>query len=535
MKKKTGLKSQENKVIFNVLSAFSKVANALAGSKLQVENLKSVQEDFENLMEYLSLNEIETMLFTAVLFQQKTYGINTHEISEFFGLESLEIMKYRPALEKLTKIRFLINGSNRGNNNFLRMEYEIADRLIRSISTNSPIKRQIRKKQRDNYSFVSDCVRHIHSLSRRKMHSIEEIIDEVESLEGTYGNMKFINFLKNTLNRDEARIIFYLACANDMQGDKTFLNESLRDLYDDSSELFYVNLSMVEKRHELVKKELIEVDTTNFFNNAVIRLSEKGRELFYGEDVHLMLKGSGGAQANIISPEKITHKELYFSPNQQKEIEFLTKSLQNERLIKLEKRMKDSGFSTSVNCLFYGTPGTGKTELAKQLARTTGRKLLHVDISSTKSKWFGQSEKEIKKVFDRYAKMIRHEEVKPILLFNEADAVFTQRRSNNEHSQSTDQTLNAIQNIILEEMEKIEGILIATTNFSNNFDNAFERRFLFKIKFEKPNIETKKAIWKSKLDWLTDSEAEQLADSADLSGGEIDNIVRKSIMDEVNW
>jgi len=79
----------------------------------------------------------------------------------------------------------------------------------------------------------------------------------------------------------------------------------------------------------------------------------------------------------------------------------------------------------------------------------------------------------------------------------------------------------------------LDGILIATTNLCENFDAAFERRFLFKVKFGQPSPEAKKAIWKSKLSWLSDEECDKLATRYDLSGGEIDNIVRKTFMEQV--
>ena len=100
-------------------------------------------------------------------------------------------------------------------------------------------------------------------------------------------------------------------------------------------------------------------------------------------------------------------------------------------------------------------------------------------------------------------------------------------------SSSVDQTENAIQNIILEQMEKQQGILIATTNLEGNLDAAFERRFLFKIKFEKPGMEAKRLIWQDKLPLLVEQDADTLASEFDFSGGEIDNIVRKATMNEV--
>lgn len=117
------------------------------------------------------------------------------------------------------------------------------------------------------------------------------------------------------------------------------------------------------------------------------------------------------------------------------------------------------------------------------------------------------------------------------MLFNEADAVFSKRK--NVNSGNVAQTENAIQNIILEEMENLDGILIATTNLADNLAGAFERRFLFKIRFDKPTIEAKRNIWMNKLSSLSLEEAETLASNYDFSGGQIDNIARKAFIQEV--
>ena len=82
-------------------------------------------------------------------------------------------------------------------------------------------------------------------------------------------------------------------------------------------------------------------------------------------------------------------------------------------------------------------------------------------------------------------------------------------------------------------MERLDGILIATTNMAENLDGAFERRFLFKIKFDKPTLEARKSIWLSKMPSLSDDNAGTLATSFNFSGGEIDNIVRKATIMEV--
>ena len=145
--------------------------------------------------------------------------------------------------------------------------------------------------------------------------------------------------------------------------------------------------------------------------------------------------------------------------------------------------------------------------------------------------WVGESEKNIQALFDRYRVLLQQTEHAPILLFNEADAVIGIRQEGAQRA--VDKMENSIQNIILQEMEKLEGIMIATTNLTQNLDPAFERRFLFKIEFEKPNLEAKRAIWHSMIPSLSETDAMTLAKSYDFSGGQIENIARKGIIDHI--
>ncbi len=184
-------------------------------------------------------------------------------------------------------------------------------------------------------------------------------------------------------------------------------------------------------------------------------------------------------------------------------------------------------------CLFSGAPGTGKTETAYQIARETGRNIMMVDIADTKSCWFGESEKKIKEVFNTYRYAVENSEIAPILLLNEADAVIGKRKEFNSSSRAIDQTENTIQNIILQEMENLSGILIATTNLTQNMDKAFERRFLYKIEFTRPSLAARQSIWQSMIQSLPAAEAETLASRFDLSGGQIENIARKAEVDTI--
>ncbi|MGA3013040.1 MAG: ATP-binding protein, partial [Bacteroidales bacterium] len=181
--------------------------------------------------------------------------------------------------------------------------------------------------------------------------------------------------------------------------------------------------------------------------------------------------------------------------------------------------------------LLYGDPGTGKTESCLQISNQTGRDIFKVEISSIKSKWFGDSEKLIKGIFDRYRKMVETYDLTPILFLNECDGILGKRQVGGQSLVA--QTENAIQTLLLENMERLDGILVATTNLTANLDKAFERRFLYKIELKKPDKETRCLIWKDKIPELTDSDYKTLSDKFSLSGGQIENISRKLVLKQI--
>ena len=184
--------------------------------------------------------------------------------------------------------------------------------------------------------------------------------------------------------------------------------------------------------------------------------------------------------------------------------------------------------------IVVGAPGTGKTETVYQLAKRLKRDLFIVNIADIRSKWFGESEKIIQKIFTDYNKIVSEVSVAPILVFNEADAIFSKRKTTNTGGK-IEQTENTIQNIILNEMETLKGILIATTNLTQNLDSAFERRFLFKVKFEKPSLDAKISIWESMISKFIGAEKAisipDIAKTYDFTGGQIENIARKCQID----
>ena len=275
---------------------------------------------------------------------------------------------------------------------------------------------------------------------------------------------------------------------------------------------------------------LIEKDNCQFGNTHRIQLTTKAVTMLQEmEGIRFVYKES--KNVNLIYPDKIQKTNLFYNTLEKQLLEPVVSIMSQASFSNLQKRLKANNMPLGVSSLLYGVPGTGKTETVYQIAKKYKRPIFKVEISETKSMWFGESQKLVKKIFTDYYELKKQEKVCPILLFNEADAVIGKRKM--AVSSGVSDTENAIQNILLEELENFEGILFATSNLVSNLDPAFERRFLFKIKFDVPSAEIAAKIWKSKLPSISSREAQILAEKYKFSGGEMENIVRKCIMEEV--
>jgi SpoVK/Ycf46/Vps4 family AAA+-type ATPase len=301
------------------------------------------------------------------------------------------------------------------------------------------------------------------------------------------------------------------------------------DDYDMDIGLMDVEFDLKHGTHTLIEKEYVQfADGDGFIDSEHWKLSDKAKKELLAE-----YKNKEQYKKRLILFNTIQAKKMFFNTRETLEIEKLTSLLRETNFRKIQGRLGDKSMRKGFACLFSGSPGTGKTETVYQIARQTRRNIMLVDIAGIKSCWYGESEKKIKELFDLYRSAVEKSKIAPILLFNEADAVIGKRRINNGNNHSLDQTENTIQNIILQEIENLEGILIATTNLAQNMDNAFERRFLYKIKFEKPGRESRAGIWTSLLPDLPENWAAELSKRFELSGGQIENIARKTEVDRI--
>ena len=360
--------------------------------------------------------------------------------------------------------------------------------------------------------------------AERLLENIRQVIDDNPDLE--FCRRVTQSGLGNCRDTDQ-RMFFYLCHRLVSYGDESVPVERLLNMSEFMEDDKLIARAIANEKTDLQRAGFVTFGGEQGFQDMdSLALAEEVVQTFFTGvtmDNHM----AEVQHPDLIPASSIVAKELFYNATETEQMARLADLLDPANFKGVQQRLQEMGMRKGFAVLFSGGAGCGKTAGVYELARRTGRDVFAVDMSQLKSKWVGDSEKIVKGVFDLYRAMCRKKEIAPILLFNEADAIFSKRMEN--PRDSVDQMMNAIQNICLDAIENLDGILIATTNLAGNFcDEAFARRFIFKVEFSTPEAETRSKIWKSMVNTLSDEDAAELGDSYAFSGGNIENIARKS-------
>ena len=484
------------------------------------------------ICETFSISPLQAALFATILEKSGDSTASTREMTATLKVSKIRFLGFKQEIDELHKKRLVVVRKRRDGG----AGYRVSQAVVKAVQNNTPVE----PERLDGLSTKTIFSR-MHTIfgdlsigTTTYQTSLQELCD----IFNNNPENKFVetsrNLGLNTIKSDEETILmFYMIHRNASFSENEFSIDEFSRLLDDPTGMNDLLFDMMRNgESELQDKGLMEFQCIDGLEN---------RETFQIPESVLneLLADCGQKDAKpkilipkdeLIAPADIIQKSMFYNDEENRQIAALSDILSPEKFTQVQARLKEKGLRSGFCCLFYGPAGTGKTETALQIARQTGREIFIVDMSRIRSKWVGDSEKNIKKVFNTYKELVKSSELTPILLFNEADAIFGKRI---EETSSTDKMSNALQNIILQEMESLEGILIATTNLTENFDSAFERRFLYKILFKAPSAGVKAKIWKSMVDEISAEEADRLGAEYSFTGGQIENITRKLDVDYI--
>ncbi len=284
---------------------------------------------------------------------------------------------------------------------------------------------------------------------------------------------------------------------------------------------------LIQGESVLVKEQLVCVEEDLDYEEY-ISLSNKSMEKLFAVS-NTDNKKLNFEMGTIISPLTITQEKLYYNDTELKQIQTIEQVLHPDKYPLVVNHLHQNGLGKGITILFNGASGTGKTATAKQLAKSTQRAIYSVDVEKVIDKWVGESEKNVKKIFEEYAVFSSQSESVPILFFNE-DSIFSNRVN---VSHSTDRSHNSVQNILLEQLESFDCIAIITSNHAEKLDKGFERRFLYKVEFQKPNMLTQKNIIMQQFSELSGTLVDSVLAQHSFTGGQIFNIRKKYVLQNI--
>ena len=516
----TGTKTEQSKTL---LEAMENIVEESYNSSMNDLFKTVVAEDVLFLRRSFGITEDQAILF-SICMEKGPRNVHFNDLAEHLNLRKIRILSYAEDIDALVHRRLLRYRNEKFENSF-----DVPEAVVKALKHNEVL--TIPKHTDLGCYELFDAMNQLFEDRDDDAISQETLYVELQALFNDNPQVDFVRKIQNIdfFNREDWLLLLFFCHMLVNKDDNDIRFGQIEDVFESRLDFIIAKNELRSGGHNLIRAGLIEnVCEDGIASTYRFKLTEHTKRNLLSE---IMTNFSENNTLDVIKAGNLVKKEMFYDEENRKQIDELQSFLTPGKYDEIRERMQEKGFRTGFACLFYGGPGTGKTETAYQLARETGRDIMIVDVPQVKSKWVGDSEKNIKEIFDRYREQVKRSQVAPILLFNEADAIIGIRMQGAERA--VDKMENSIQNIILQEMETLDGIMIATTNLTQNLDKAFERRFLYKINFHKPTLEARTHIWHSMIPELSDSDVSTLASRYDFSGGQIENIARHYAIDNI--
>lgn len=363
-----------------------------------------------------------------------------------------------------------------------------------------------------------------------------------ERIKVTSNSIMLEDFFKDNDLKEQEQTLFLALLKEEYSGG----DGSIRDMNalielissDDYEKIKY--RSLLEESSTLVSNNLIDYDEVltpfgginrNFYipDEVLYKISHPTKKKTRGAKIKLDSIIKEQDTFELINTSK-TLEDVVLNDKTRETLGSLLKQVDKDVINRLRQwGIKDKKKGIEAKIIFYGVAGTGKTLTALAMAKSLKKDVLSFDCSKILSMYVGESEKNVRSIFDKYYELREQTKSEPVLLLNEADQFLSGRSTG--AGTGSDKMHNQMQNIFLEQIEKFDGILIATTNLLENLDKAFSRRFNYKIEFIKPNKKQRVELWKkllpSNLPLDEDFDINKLA-SHELTGGQIELVIKNT-------
>jgi ATP-dependent 26S proteasome regulatory subunit len=514
---------------FDKLKCIEHIVAVAFGTTSKKEELLALPE-IKSLLQFFKISYEELVVLSLLIeggIRQEEQGIDA--FLEYFGGGLSGLKDINQALHSLISKGYVVaTTKNKFSKTLIKQTFEVDEKVYEALLNNK--KERLEFKPAENFTKLLKNINEIFEKRTGGCYDAETMRKRIEqelSLAKKCDELDWLNsFTELTL---EDKILFLFAAYSHQKNEEQIdLEYHIKQIEDNFTKQKAFRDSIANKTSILIMNDLLLKAEDGFVFDEFVGLTEKAIHALFQKESN-KAKKNAYSTATIILPEDIFLEELFYNESELSQINTIEKILSKEKHQLVVNQLIENGLAKGISILFNGFSGTGKTATAKRLAKITNRPLFCVDVEKIANKWIGDSEKNTKKIFDEYYEFSNQCELTPILFFNE-DSIFSKRV---EVGHSSDRTHNSMQNILLEQMEQFTGISIVTSNHAEKLDKAFERRFLYKVEFEKPTKETQYSLLSNAFQNISSVAINNVLENYSFTGGQIYNIRKKYVMQSI--
>ena len=522
----------------DLLSSVQKLASSIKGQILNDQLINELVLDSQPLMNFYGITHFEAMVFSVYLEAKlKDVDIDLERMVEIFGKKLSTLADVNVALESLIAKKLMY--SKRQSFSMRSKEEHnkvtcVADNAASALMKGD--KDLMSATKVDNFFALLSQIRELIVQRIDLIATTEDMCDDIMALlvlNNQFPEVEWLCSFKN-LSKYDIAILLNIAIEHVEGQEEVNIDKMIKETYSEIQDRVRYSRKVKEGQCALYLNELVTNSDEEFSFLNYVKLSDNAMDVLLGGYKETVTKVLKPKLCKVYKADKIKKETLFYNEAEGKQINTISRALEEENFQKLKTKLTERGLKSGINILLYGVAGGGKTSTVMQWAAATGRDVFFLDIANVQSKFVGEAEKQLQSVWTSYRECRKSMDKAPSLLFNEADAILG-TRMNAENSAS--KSYNTLQNIMLQNMEDFEdGIFIATTNLASHLDPAFERRFLYKVEYKKPQEAVRRQILSNVFKDISAETLEKINMTCELTGGQIQNVHKKilinSLLDE---
>ncbi len=529
-----------------------KLCNSIELLYNTASDLKSVkEEDYENMGEHFEIVgdffSIKSRLGVLILcyfinrrlVKGKAY-ITLNELMSAFNCNLVDSISINEQLEVFRKAKMLVS-SKKAIGKKEDIEYSLSTSTLNSVLKGDP-EIMIDKKELTFSAFLNL----FHTIIYDNEFDDEDVNMELGLLMDEFDQLEQVKYLRaERLQPEEMAILLFIVARQSIFGDtKVSMERIFRVAINDNFSKYYFQNELIENRSTLLKRDLVKFASDSYMD--FVQLTDHAiKTLGIVEKKNSRQFTTGSDVVTLITPDKIKFQEGMVYDDSLK-IDFLDQLLSEEGYIKAINKLEEEKVETKqVVALLYGVSGLGKSQTVRNLAAKYSRPILQVNLSQVKDAFVGNTEKNTQEVFNIHRKAVNHYQYTkqidgkdvgpygtPILYLDEFDSLIPHRNSNGSGSSVGNMYSNMV-GIFLTELERLNGIVLLSSNLPGAIDTSLHRRINFKFhfgSFSKANqIKTLQLYFK---DFET-SVLEEVASKVELTPGNIVNIRKAYVLESI--